>query len=240
MDDQPAMTVFGATESNDAAALREIIEIGVSLAAERRRDRLLERILFGAMKLASADGGTIYLPTEDDRLAFTVIRNDSLDIHMGGTSDLPVTLPPVPLRLKDGRPNHRNVASYVATTGKTVTVTDAYAASGFDFSGTRAFDKRTGYRSTSFVCVPLVDHRKNVIGVLQLLNSLAPNGIVVPFPPHTIPVVEALAGFAGVAIENQQLIDGQRRLFDTLIEMMAKAIDAKSPYTGGTVSACPR
>lgn len=239
MDDEPSVTSFSTTESNDAAVLREIIEIGISLAAERQRDRLLERILFGAMKLASADGGTIYIPTDNDHLAFTVIRNDSLDIHMGGTSPQPVTLPPVPLHLKDGKPNHKNVASYVATTGKTVTVTDAYAASGFDFSGTRAFDKRTGYRSTSFVCVPLVDHRNNVIGVLQLLNSLAPNGIVVPFPAHSIPIVEALAGFAGVAIENQQLIDGQRRLFDTLIDMMAKAIDAKSPYTGGHCQRVP-
>jgi len=239
MDDERSVNASSATASTDAAVLREIIEIGISLAAERRRDRLLERILLGAMKLASADGGTIYLRTEDDHLAFTVIRNDSLDIHMGGTTGLPVTLPPIPLLLKDGRPNHNNVASYVATTGQTVTITDAYAASGFDFSGTRAFDKRTGYRSTSFVSVPLVDHRKNVIGVIQLLNSLAPNGIVVPFPAHSIPIVEALAGFAGVAIENQQLIDGQRRLFDTLIEMMAKAIDAKSPYTGGHCQRVP-
>ncbi len=239
MDDERSVTSLGATASTDAAVLREIIEIGISLAAERRRDRLLERILLGAMKLAAADGGTIYLRTDDDHLAFTVIRNDSLDIHMGGTTGLPVTLPPIPLHLKDGSPNHNNVATYVATTGQTVTITDAYAVSGFDFSGTRAFDKRTGYRSTSFISVPLVDHRKNVIGVIQLLNSLAPNGIVVPFPVHTIPIVEALAGFAGVAIENQQLIDGQRRLFDTLIEMMAKAIDAKSPYTGGHCQRVP-
>ena len=66
--------------------------------------------------------------------------------------------------------------------GKTVNIADAYAAEGFDFSGTKTFDQKTGYRSTSFLTVPMLDHEGEIIGVLQLINALdRQSGAIVPF-----------------------------------------------------------
>jgi HD-GYP domain-containing protein (c-di-GMP phosphodiesterase class II) len=222
-----------------AAALGEIVELGMALAAERDRTRLVDRILTGAMAMARADGGTVYLRDDQDRLAFTVRRTVSLGLHQGGASPRPIDLPPIPLTLPDGSPNRSTVATTTANSGVPITIADAYTAPGFNFAGTRAFDARTGYRSTSFLAVPLVDHRKHVIGVIQLINHQTPEGRVGPFDPASVPLVEALAGFAGVAIENQQLIDSQQRLFDTLVAVMARAIDAKSPHTGGHCQRVP-
>ncbi|WP_368744704.1 HD domain-containing phosphohydrolase [Desertibaculum subflavum] len=214
------------------AAVREILEIGIALAAERDRARLAERILFGAMAIARADGGTIYLRTAEDQLEFSVRRTISLGIHQGGTSGEPIDLPPIPLVLPDGSLNCTTVATCTANTARSLVVDDAYAETGFNFAGPRAFDARTGYRSVSFLGVPLVDHTRHVIGVIQLINARDVAGRILPFDLTVVPLVEALSGFAGVAVENQQLIDGQKRLFDNLVQVMARAIDAKSPYTG--------
>ncbi len=92
---------------------------------------------------------------------------------------------------------------------------------------------RTGYRSMSFLTLPLRNHNGDVTGVIQLINARTPDGTVVPFSDDIVPLVEALASQAAVALENQMLIDAQRNLFQSLINMIAGAIDAKSPYTGG-------
>src|SRR5439155_4626793 len=104
---------------------------------------------------------------------------------------------------------------------------------GFDFSGTRAFDTRTGYRSQSFLTVPLKNHDGDVVGVLQLINSRSEEGEIIQFPIGTVPLVEALASQAAVALDNQMLIEAQKNLFRSFLRVFAGAIDAKSAYTGG-------
>ncbi|MCB1612366.1 MAG: GAF domain-containing protein, partial [Xanthomonadales bacterium] len=107
-----------------------------------------------------------------DRLSFDLLRNISLDQYRGGSSGLPINLPDISLHHEDGTPNHSLVVAHAALTGTTVNVGDAYSEPGFDFSGTRAFDARTGYHSKSFLTVPMKDHAEEVIGVLQLINAI--------------------------------------------------------------------
>ncbi len=229
-----------ATEES-AARYERLIEIGIALSAERNFNRLMEMILLEAKKLCHADGGTLYLRTEEDSLCFEIMRNDSLGIAMGGTTDEPIPFPPLPLYDPASRePNHANVATHAALTGRTIDIQDAYETREFDFSGTKHFDEGTGYRSKSFLTVPLRNHEGEVIGVLQLLNALDPvSREVVPFPPEIFPVIEALASQAAVALDNQQLIQAQRDLLDSFIRVIANAIDAKSPYTGGHCQRVP-
>jgi HD-GYP domain-containing protein (c-di-GMP phosphodiesterase class II) len=88
--------------------------------------------------------------------------------------------------------------------------------------------------------VPLSPREGEVIGVIQLLNAQDPKtGAVIPFPKDLIEFVEALAAQAAVAIENQNLIEAQKQLMDALIKLIAGAVDAKSPYTGGHCERVP-
>ena len=219
----------------------KLIDIGIALSAERDHDRLMEMILLEAKSLCNADGGTLYLRTGEDSLKFEIMRNDSLDIAMGGTTGKEIEF--AALRMfdaKSGKPNHKNVATHVALTGESVNVTDAYKTTRFDFSGTKKFDKGTGFRSESFFTAPMKNHDGDVIGVLQLLNAQDPEtGKVVPFSPGIEPLVEAWTSQAAVALDNQNLIDAQRALLDAFIELIASAIDAKSPYTGGHCQRVP-
>jgi len=176
-----------------------------------------------------------------DRLEFAILRNDALGLVQGGSTGEPPTF--APLYLYDpatGLPNRANVATLAALTGETINIADAYAETGFDFSGTRAFDARTGYRSVSFLTVPMTNKAGDVIGVLQLVNARdAETGAIVPFDAGDQKIVEALASQAAVALDNQMLFDGQRKLLDAFVQLIATAIDEKSPATGGHCARVP-
>ena len=213
--------------------IRKLSAVGIALSAEKDNARLMELILQSAREITNADGGTLYSRNDDDRLNFEIMMTESLGIHMGGTSGEPITLPPVRMYGDDAKPNDKMIAARSAVTGDTVNVPDAYDSEELDFSGTREFDKRTGYRSTSFLTVPMRNHDDEVTGVLQLINARNAEGGTIPFSEADQLVVESLASQAAIALTKKRLLDEQRELFEAFIELIAAAIDDKSPYTGG-------
>jgi HD-GYP domain-containing protein (c-di-GMP phosphodiesterase class II) len=215
--------------------------ISLALSSEKNRERLIETILIEAQTLCHADGGTLYLKNDQDQLRFVILRNDSLKLALGGTTGQAIDLPPIAIRdPASGRPNHANVASFAACTQKSINIEDAYAAVGFDFSGMQAFDRRHGYRSTSFLTIPLQNSEGLVLGVLQLINARdRRTGQVQPFRAEEQHIVEALASHAGIAIDNQNLLEDQKHLLESFIVMLAGAIDAESPYTGAHCERVP-
>ena len=228
-----------SAEEDLVQRLEQLNAIGVSLSGETDINRLLETILTAAKSITRADGGTLYRVTEDKTLRFEILRTSSLKYYLGGTTGNPVPFQPVPL-YKDGAPNHNNVSAYVAITGQTVNIADAYTAEGFDFSGTRGFDSKTGYRSKSFLTVPMRNHQNESIGVLQLINAQDPRtGEIVPFSPSDQRLAESLASQAAIALTNRMLINQLEELFESFITLINTAIDEKSPYTGGHCQRVP-
>src|SRR5688572_24373812 len=131
-----------------ADAYRQLIDIGIALSVERDSAKLMERILLEAKAFTNADAGTLYLNHEDRELTFQIVRNDTLNIALGGTSGGEIKFRPVPLFTETGKPNVYNVASCAAITGKTINVEDAYSDEDeWDFSGTKRFDDASGYHS---------------------------------------------------------------------------------------------
>ena len=195
--------------------IRQGAEIGKALSAEKDIGKLLEMIVDEARAMSRADAGTLYTLSRDKNcLRVKILQNDTMGIRIGGTENAeisspvePLTLPNVPLYSKKGDDNYSNVSSYVALTGKTVNIPDVYEAEGFDFSGTRNYDEKTGYRSKSMLVIPLKNYEKNIIGVLQLLNANDPDtGEVIPFPQDYVDLIASLASQAAVALTNTQLI----------------------------------
>ncbi len=211
--------------------VRKLSEVGVALSAERDSTRLMELILRSAKELTNADGGTLYT-RNDNELVFEIMLTDSLGTYLGGASGAEVGLPNIRLYDAEGAPNEKMVAARAAVTGETVNIPDAYNATGYDLSGTRAFDERTGYRSKSFLSVPMRNHEDEVIGVLQLINAKDDSGKVIEFSREQQEFVESLASQAAIAMSNSRLLEDQRNLFEAFIELIAGAIDDKSPYTG--------
>jgi HD-GYP domain-containing protein (c-di-GMP phosphodiesterase class II) len=221
--------------------LDQLVEIGVSLSSERDIDKLLESILVAAKSITSADGGTLYRMTEEGkRLKFEIMRNDSLGIAMGGTSGVPIPFYPVNLFDDDGKPVQSMVAAYAVHHDCSINIADAYTEKGFDFSGTKRFDEKTGYRSKSFLTIPIKNHENEIIGVLQLINAKEPmSGEVRPFSEADQRLAESLASQAAIALTNRLLINHLEDLFESFIKVINAAIDDKSPYTGGHCDRVP-
>ncbi|MHC5067233.1 MAG: HD domain-containing phosphohydrolase [Planctomycetota bacterium] len=210
----------------------QLNRIGVALSIEDDPLSLLRSILDGAMSLCSADGGTIYL-LDDERteLRFTIMRTRSLGIACGAPDEAAIDLPPVPLATVDGHPNRASVVACAVLDGVAICFDDAYAVEGFDFSGTRAFDQRTGYRSRSMLTVPMRNHEHEMIGVLQLLNAQAGERVV-SFSRLSQQTAESLASQAATALTRHELVTGMETLFEGFVRLIADAIDEKSAHTG--------
>ena len=215
-------------------------EIGIALSAEKNFSSLLEQILKGAKRITNADGGTLYLLNDDKQLEMVVVQTDSLKLHLGGDTDKPITFEPVNLFNADGSDNLSMVVTRAVIEEKPINVEDAYNTEGYDFSGTYAFDKSTGYHSQSFLAVPMKNHENEVIGVLQLINAkLLGTEEIIPFSKGNQQLVESLASQAAITITNKHLLDDQNKLFSSLVHLIATAIDEKSPHTSGHCERIP-
>jgi HD-GYP domain-containing protein (c-di-GMP phosphodiesterase class II) len=221
--------------------LDQLNEVGVALSRERNINRLLEEILVAAKTITRADGGTLYRLTDNGQaLRFEIVRTDSLKFALGGTSGHAIDFPDLPLFTADGQPNNHLVAVCAVTRGATINIADAYTEAGFDFSGTREFDRRNSYRSRSFLTVPMRNHEDEIIGVLQLLNAIDPHsGQVTTFSAADQRLAESLASQAAIALTNRRLIDQLEELFEAFIRLINVAIDEKSPYTAGHCQRVP-
>ncbi len=226
---------------NLVTRLKELNEIGIALSQQHEINNLLETILEAAKRITYADAGTLYLLDPERRtLRFEIVRTDKLGIAMGGMRGVPIEYYPVQLYDQQGRPNHSMVVSHAALSGETVNIPDAYAAQGYDFSGTKNFDAKHGYHSSSFLAVPMSNHEGELIGVLQLINAQdRDTGENVPFSRDDQQLVESLASQAAMALTNRRLIVQLEELFESFIQLINTAIDDKSPHTGGHCERVP-
>lgn len=205
------------------AKLDMLIRTGIMMASEHDRTRLLDQILLEGQKLLQCDGATLYLVTDEKTLRFA---------HRTRDDQLPVAEIPL-FRADTGQPDERFVSTYVALHNTPVLIDDVGLETRFDLSGTRRFDEQTGYQTVSLLTVPLASITGEVVGVLQFMNALdTTTGQPIPFAQGVLHLVQALAAQAVVALDNLQLMEAQEQLMDNLFQMIATAIDAKSPYTG--------
>ncbi len=200
--------------------------IGIALSSEHNLKRLLEMIVEEARHFTNADGGSLYI-REGDKLNFIVAQTESLrgKAPSGGqngfrSSYLPLT--------------KESIGGYVAITGTILNLDDAYLIPPtVEYRLNKDFDNRFDYRTKSMLIVPMRDHEDDIIGVLQLINSLDENKKVIPFKPEYETLIHSIASQAAVAIRNAKLIEEIKNLFRSLVRYSARAIDARSPHTAG-------
>jgi HD-GYP domain-containing protein (c-di-GMP phosphodiesterase class II)/ribonuclease BN (tRNA processing enzyme) len=220
------------SSANEKKHLDNLFKIAQSMQAGLDLDNLLEMIVDQAMKFTNADGATLYLLSDDKKeLMFKVMHNDTLDIHIDRLHNT-VQWPNLPLYLENMQPNTQMVAALAALKKKTIIISDVYDNCEFDFTGTKQFDKTTGYRSKSMLVVPLLNHINETIGVLQLINKKNIYGHTIDFDAFDRESTKALASQASVSIVNATLIKSLEESFEVFIRTIARAIDTKSHHTG--------
>ena len=154
-----------------------LFEVGLSLSSERDHDRLIEKILIEAKRFCRADGGTIYMVTEDDHLEFAIMRNDTMGTALEGTTGMPLDgMPRIPARTPI--PASRTLATpaaYAANACQSVNVETPVRSTASTSPG-QEFDRRNGYRSHSLLTIPMRNNVGRVIGMLQLINAQDEHG----------------------------------------------------------------
>ena len=221
--------------------VKRLQEIGLALSTEDDINVIFELIMDEAKNITNADGRTLYMISDDGKtMKFEIMATDSMNFSQGGTTGVEITIPPMQLFNEDGTPNHSSIVAYSANTGKIVNIKDAYKEKGFDFTGAKNFDKDTGYRTKSVLSVPLKNHENDIVGVMQLINAKdSKSGETISFSDHMQNQVESLASQGAVALTNKRLVAELKNLFESFIQLIATAIDKKSPYTGGHCERVP-
>lgn len=185
----------------------DLTDTATTLSAEKNFKKLLDIIISKARSLANADAYTLYL-VEGDKLVFSIIHNDTLDIQMGGKWGDNIPFPPVDII-------ESNVSGYAALNKIYLNIPDVYSCDDFDFTGPKAFDKKSGYRSKSMLVMPLLNLENKTVGVFQLINAKDPKtGEIISFPRSVEKLVNSLASQAAVAITNLSLKENTERLLE--------------------------
>lgn len=219
-----------------------LIHIGKALSLEKNPDKLLRTILYFSKKITGADAGSIFIVEKKDgvkRLRFKYSHTFSKDLSYEEFT--------MPL-------DTNSIAGYVAVTGQVLNIPDAYE---LDDSSPVAFnpsfDKAHGYRTKSMLVLPMRNHLDEVIGVIQLINSkestdsytgneafeirLAEpedfNRNVKPFHERYENLMEAVAGQAAIAMENNRMLLQIERQFEEFVKASVTAIESRDPATSG-------
>lgn len=217
-------------QDKTAETLEHILEVGRAMASEKDLDSLLDLILGYGRRMTGADGASIYTRDPNDKLYLRLWQNTST----GQTSDAQKTLV-----------GDYSIAGYVARSGELVSIENAYEIpEGAPYKFNPASDKSIGYRSISMLTLPLKNKADEVVGVLQLINRKLDyeyplksdedyESRVLPFDHASQQVALALAGQAGVALENSLLYADIENLFEGFIKASVQAIEARDPTTAG-------
>jgi len=147
--------------------LNEIIQLSVELNTIQDLDVLLERILYETRTFLNSDAGSIQIK-ENDELVFSHVQTDSIQKKLPPGQKLMYTT----FRTKI---NHNSISGYVAATGEMLNIPDAYkigTETPYKFDSTN--DKKTGYVTRSILSIPLKTNRKEILGVMQIINALRP------------------------------------------------------------------
>ena len=224
-----------------ASRLEELNRVGAALSAERNTSRLLELILTKSREITSSDAGSLYIVEQaaasqidfeegPQRLRFMIAQNDSRELPFHGEA----------IAVSD-----RSIAGYVAQTGETVTIDDAYAIPpDAPYTFNRSFDAGAGYRTKSVLAKPLRTPKGQIIGVLQLINAKADRSArldseaavaahVTAYSAGLDALATSLAAQAAVALENSHLWAEIQQLFEGFVRASVIAIESRDPITSG-------
>jgi len=205
--------------------IKRLNQIGIALTSETHLPTLLELIVREVRRFTRADAGSLY-SVDRNQIRFEVAQNDTLAARKNEVYE---SFRPYPMPL-----DKTSIAGYVAITGETLNISDVYVLTGDEeYRFNPAFDDRNRYRTRSMLVVPIRTQQNEILGVLQLINSLDKQNNVAVFDSEQEDLVASLASQAAATIQNARLINAVHEIFAALVRYSASAIDARSPHTAG-------
>ena len=223
----------------------DLIDIAKALSNEKDLEKLLDLTLSLSKKITGADAGSIYL-----------VENKANGMKCLQFKSSHTFSRVIPLKSFTMPVNDQSIAGYVTITGKVLNIPDVYKLSEsgeFPFLHNSTFDVQHNYLTRSMLIAPMRNYQNDIIGVIQLINSkLGKSQLrddeaysihletredfdthVIPFSKKYEQLLEAIAGLAGIAIENNRLIQQIEHQFEEFVKASVKAIESRDPATSG-------
>jgi HD-GYP domain-containing protein (c-di-GMP phosphodiesterase class II) len=208
-------------------SLRRFLDISHALSAERDFDTLLDLILRETIAVAGASGGSVHLLSADGQ-----------------------TLEPAASRVGGETSSRRGLTWQVNAPDSVAAPVHALRSNGpvevdlswDDPTHLAAYERlftALGASRMRLLSLPLANSQHETIGTLTLTFPPSPEGPFEPLGAARVAFISALSGTAAVAIDNQLLLRARKALLESFIQLVAGAIDAKSPYTGGHCQRVP-
>ena len=161
--------------------LKECFRVSGLINSSLQLDEVLENIMTTSRSILGADACSLMLVDEkSDELVFEVAQGPVADKLKGG------------LRIRRGQ----GIAGNVHDSGEPLLIENAYEDARFN----REFDRMTGYRTQTILCVPL-KIKERVIGVSQVINKLDGSN----FNEEDKETLSLLCAHAAIAVENARL-----------------------------------
>jgi len=184
-----------------------LLNVMRAVSSELEIDQLLQKIVAKTSEVMNADRCTLFL----------------LDRKTGGLwSKVAQGADMKEIRVPKGM----GIAGYVALSGATVNIRDAYKDARFN----PEVDRRTGYKTNTILCMPLRNEQKETVGVLQVLNKK--EGV---FTTEDEELLDALGSQTAIALDNSRLFEEVRFMKDyndSILRTMATGVVTLDPEGG--------
>lgn len=216
-----------------ANLIEKLLSIGSALSSTHNLEELLSLILTRSREITLSDAGSVYLISNNGdfpTLLFKVAQNSSKPTASFREFAMPLT--------------QRSLAGYVAMTGNTLNISDAYnLPADVPYQLDRSFDQSIAYRTRSVLVLPMQNQKGETIGVLQLINRKhSPDTIVTPenaldvtqpYSDWEERIIRSLASQAAISIERNHLQESIEVLFEGFVRASVQVIEARDPCTSG-------
>jgi HD-GYP domain-containing protein (c-di-GMP phosphodiesterase class II) len=211
----------------------QLLAIGTALSSSQDLEQLLGLILSKSREITCSDAGSLYLLDGSDgisKLLFKVAQNDSQPSATFREFAMPLT--------------RKSLAGYVALTGESLNLPDAYnLPTDVPYNFDSSFDRDFDYETRSVLVLPMQNKEGDIIGVLQLINrKVKPDAVVTPSNVREVTqpysewderIVRSLASMAAISIERNQLQESIENLFEGFVKASVQLIEQRDPTTYG-------
>lgn len=222
-----------AEDAERTELIEQLLDIGAALSSSYDLGQLLNLILSKSREITCSDAGSVYLVDDSDgtaKLLFKVAQNASQPNVSFREFAIPMT--------------RQSLAGYVATTGQSLNLADAYdLPKDVPYQLDRSFDRDIEYHTRSVLVLPMQNRSGEIMGVLQLINrKIAPDVVVTPenvmevTKPYSIweeRIISSLASQAAISIERNHLQESIQNLFEGFVKASVQVIEARDPCTSG-------
>ncbi|MBE6443734.1 MAG: HD domain-containing protein [Alphaproteobacteria bacterium] len=183
-----------------------------------------------AADIANADGYFLFHITSNSFMNLICGNIQSINISFSDLSNSNLFKSVYLPNLKNK--NIKSPFEICATNKEIINSANIFNETNINISLLKEFDETNNYTTVSTLCFPIFDSKRNIIAVAQFINAKDLQGKVIKFSSRVQNQIIAICQIISLILERKQISETYTQLLESFIDIFAKAIDAKSPYTG--------